>query len=137
MSRAADVQKSEINITPFVDVMLVLLIVFMVTAPLATTHLDLTIPPPGDSRAPPVAPVFVSLQKNGTLHVGSARLGESSGDWRSLPALLRAKAAGKFAMPVFVRADRDVAYGDVMRLIDELRVAGYSHVSIVTENPDT
>ena len=135
MSRAADAQKSEINITPFVDVMLVLLIVFMVAAPLATTHLDLTIPPPGETRAPLVAPVFVSLQKNGTLHVGSARLGESLGDWRSLQALLRAKAAGDFGTPVFVRADRDVGYGEVMRLIDALRADGYAHVSIVTEDP--
>ena len=130
-------QKNEVNITPFVDVMLVLLIVFMVAAPLSTTHLNLNIPPPGTVRAvEPIAPVFVSLQKDGSLHVGSERLGEAAGDWRSLAALLREKAGGNFGAPVFVRADRDVGYGEVVRLIDEIRAAGYAKVSIVTENPD-
>ena len=130
-------ERSEINVTPFVDVMLVLLIIFMVAAPLATTSLNVTMPPPG---APPVVqtipPVFVSLHANGMIHVGSEQLGESSGSWATLMAMLREKSRGNFAAPVFVRADRDVNYGAFMRLVDDVRAAGYKNVSVVTEDPD-
>ncbi|MBI1212281.1 MAG: hypothetical protein GC190_12515 [Alphaproteobacteria bacterium] len=127
-------QRSEINVTPFVDVMLVLLIIFMVAAPLAVTNIPLIMPPPGQAT-PQVMPVFVSLQKDGSIHVGTQRLGEAQGDWRSLLALLREKSGGNLGAPVFVRADRDVNYGDVVRLFDELRGAGYRNVSVVTEDP--
>ena len=132
---ARAVAKSEINVTPFVDVMLVLLIIFMVAAPLAVTHINITTPPPGPVEASKILPVFVSLQKDGTLHVGSEQLGESAGAWPSLTALLREKSRGNLGAPVFVRADRDVSYGDFMRLVDEVRGAGYKNVSVVTEDP--
>jgi len=126
-------QKNEINITPFVDVMLVLLIVFMVAAPLSTTNLNLTIPPPGPA-APSIEPVFVSLQKDGGIFVGTQRLGEQRGGWSSLRALLGATSGGDFSRPIFVRADQAVGYGEVVRLIDELRASGYRKVSLINED---
>src|SRR5690349_5763170 len=128
--------KSEINVTPFVDVMLVLLIIFMVAAPLATTSLNLTMPPPAPPLAQQITPVFVSLHANGVIHVGTEQGGESTGGWPTLAALLREKSAGNFGTPVFVRADRDVSYGDFMRLVDDVRTAGYTKVSVVTEDPN-
>jgi biopolymer transport protein ExbD len=126
--------KSEVNITPFVDVMLVLLIIFMVAAPLATTSIKATMPPPGPPVVQQISPVFVSLQKNGTIHVGSHSLGERAGDWRSLASLLREMSGGNSDAQVFVRADRDVSYGDFVRLFDEVRAAGYAKVSVMTED---
>jgi biopolymer transport protein ExbD len=127
--------KSEVNITPFVDVMLVLLIIFMVAAPLATTSIKATMPPPSPPVAQQISPVFVSLQKDGTIHVGSQSHGERAGDWRSLAALLREMSGGNFGAQVFVRADREVSYGDFVRLFDEVRAAGYAKVSVMTEDP--
>ena len=132
--RAAE--RSEINVTPFVDVMLVLLIIFMVAAPLATTSLNLTMPPPGAPQTTPMAPIYVSLHANGVINVGSEQLGESRGNWQTLMPLLREKSRGNLGTPVFLRADRDVSYGAFMRLVDDVRAAGYSKVSVITENPD-
>ena len=130
-------ERSEINVTPFVDVMLVLLIIFMVAAPLATTSLNLNMPAPGATEVvSPIPPVFVSLHANGVIHVGSEQLGESQGGWQTLMPLLREKSRGNLKAPVFVRADRDVNYGAFMRLVDDVRAAGYKNVSVVTENPD-
>src|SRR5690349_5005229 len=96
-------ERSEINVTPFVDVMLVLLIIFMVAAPLATTNINLTMPPPGPPHAQPIAPVFVSLHVGGIIHVGTEQRGESAGNWQTLAALLREKSAGNLGTQVFVR----------------------------------
>jgi biopolymer transport protein ExbD len=115
--------------------MLVLLIIFMVAAPLATTSIKATMPPPSPPLAEQISPVFVSLQRDGTIHVGSQSLGERAGDWRSLAALLREMSGGNFGAQVFVRADREVSYGDFVRLFDEVRAAGYAKVSVMTEDP--
>jgi len=133
---ARAVPRSEINVTPFVDVMLVLLIIFMVAAPLAVTQVNLTISRPEPPMVQQTAPVFVSLHANGVIHVGTEQAGENTGSWPTLVALLRQKAQGNLGAPVFVRADRDVNYGDFMRLVDEVRAAGYAKVSVVTEDAD-
>ncbi|WP_375429010.1 ExbD/TolR family protein, partial [uncultured Sphingomonas sp.] len=118
---------AEINVTPLVDVMLVLLIIFMVTAPLLTAGVPVNLP---DSRAKPLEaeekPVRISIDRAGTLFVDDTELAE--GD---LPARLERIASagadvGGAAKPpqVFLRADRGLDYGRVMRVMGELNRAG-------------
>ena len=126
---------ADINVTPLVDVMLVLLIIFMVTAPLLTAGVPVNLP---DSRAKPLEaeekPVQISIDREGKLFVDDTELAE--GD---LPARLEriAAAAGNAAKPpqVFLRADRGLDYGRVMRVMGELNRAGLNRVALVTVEP--
>ena len=125
---------AEINVTPLVDVMLVLLIIFMVTAPLLTAGVPVNLP---DSRAKPLEaeekPVQISIDRTGKLFVDDTELSE--GD---LPARLeRIASAGDAAKPpqVFLRADRGLDYGRVMRVMGELNRAGLNRVALVTVEP--
>jgi biopolymer transport protein ExbD len=124
---------AEVNVTPFVDVMLVLLIIFMVAAPLATNAVPLNLSRP-DGPPVTVEPVFVSLQDNGTINIGTQKTGEIAANWQTLQAALREKAGGDFTRQVLVRADHKVPYAEVMRLMDELRRSGYRNMTIVTED---
>lgn len=133
-SRAARGRRApmaDINVTPLVDVMLVLLIIFMVTAPLLTAGVPVNLP---DSRAKPLEadekPVQISIDRTGTLFVDDTELSE--GD---LPARLeRIASAGDVTKPpqVFLRADRGLDYGRVMRVMGELNRAGLNRVALVT-----
>jgi biopolymer transport protein ExbD len=124
---------AEVNVTPFVDVMLVLLIVFMVAAPLATVAVPINLSMP-DGPAAKGEPVFVSLQDNGTIFVGTQSSGEARATWATLAAALRQKSAGDPTRQIMVRADQKVAYADVLRLMDELHRAGYKNKTLVTED---
>jgi biopolymer transport protein ExbD len=126
---------SEINVTPFVDVMLVLLIIFMVSAPLATISIPLDLPPPSDSSPPdPIEPVFVSLQDTGVINVGTQSTGEIQADWSTLDDAVRQKTGGDLKRKIFIRADQKVIYADVMRLMDAIDHAGYTEKALVAED---
>lgn len=126
-------QNAEINVTPFVDVMLVLLIIFMVAAPLATVSVPLDLP---NAVAPPTPnppkPVYISIQKNGDLHIGDFRT-----SLETMPADLQ-KLIGKrdpTKERIFIRADKEAYYGDFMRVMNTLQDNGYYSVALIgTDN---
>lgn len=127
-SAADDDFVAEINVTPFVDVMLVLLIIFMVTAPMMTEGLDVTLPTVETSEVLPTDEdhVILTVKSGGLLF-----LNEQQTDMESLtPALtMRVKDSGR---QLFVRADKDVSYGQVMDVMDQVRGAGIKNVGLVT-----
>ena len=117
----------EINVTPFIDVMLVLLIIFMVAAPLATV--DLPVDLPAVSAAPQERqdkPIFVTIAADKTLAVGEAPVGAGE-----LARALTAAAGGDTARRIFLRADRAVSYGDMMTTLEQVRGAGFLKVALV------
>ena len=125
-------QNSEINVTPFVDVMLVLLIIFMVAAPLATVSIKLDLPPLGIEESPrPQTPVFISLQSGGQLFIGDQptsleRLGE---DLR-----IQFPERSPEDERIYVRADREVRYQAFMRVMNALQDNGFFSVALVGED---
>ena len=126
---------AEINVTPFVDVMLVLLIIFMVSAPLATISIPLDLPPPSDTSPPdPVEPIFVSLQDTGIINVVTQATGEIQADWTTLTSAVNQKTGGDRKRKIFIRADQKVIYADVMRLMDEIDKNGYKDKALVAED---
>ena len=117
----------EINVTPFIDVMLVLLIIFMVAAPLATV--DVPVELPASTVAPqqrPPKPVFLTLKADGSLAIGDAPIERAA-----LAGALLAATAGNRDERIFVRGDRSVPYGEVMGLMNALRAAGYLKIALV------
>jgi biopolymer transport protein TolR len=122
---------ADINVTPLVDVMLVLLIIFMVTAPLLTAGVPVNLP---DSRAKPLdqdqKPVQLSIADDGRLYLEDEEIAEAD-----LPGRLEriaAVQAGGTPPQVFLRADRKLDYGRVMGVMGELNRAGLNRVSLVT-----
>jgi len=117
----------DINVTPFIDVMLVLLIIFMVAAPLATVDVPVDLP---SSTAPqnqrPPKPVYVTLKADGSLAIGDNTVARDA-----LPAALASATGGDKEQRIFLRGDRAVPYGDVMQLMNVLRDAGYLKIALV------
>ena len=121
------VENHEINVTPFIDVMLVLLIIFMVAAPLAT--IDIPVDLPSASAAPqprPDKPVWLTLKNDLGLMIGEVNVAP-----QSLAAALDSATGGDHEKRIYLRADRAVAYGDLMSLMDRLRGAGYARIALV------
>jgi biopolymer transport protein ExbD len=120
-------ENHEINVTPFIDVMLVLLIIFMVAAPLATVDVPVNLPASTATPQPkPEEPVYLTVQKDLTLSVD-----ERPVQGPALAAALDAKTAGNREQPIFLRADKDVPYGEIMKAMNLLRGAGYLKVAMV------
>lgn len=122
----------EINVTPFVDVMLVLLIVFMVTAPLLTVGVPVDLPKTqaGQVNADD-APLVVSLQKQGKLFLQDTEI-----DADNLVPRLKAISQANNQVRIFVRGDKSVAYGEVLSLMGRIQSAGFERVALVAELPD-
>ena len=125
-------QNSEINVTPFVDVMLVLLIIFMVAAPLASVSVKLELPPAVAPVTPnPPKPIYISIQINGDLHVMdyTTDLGRLGEDLRTQIGKRNPEKER-----IFIRADTDVLYGDFMGVMNMLQDNGFYSVALIGED---
>jgi len=123
---------SEINVTPFVDVMLVLLIIFMVTAPLLQYGVDVDLP--DSSRQPleiPKEQVILSIRKDKTLYLDRYPVALSD-----LEKKLKAVFAGKKEKQIFLQADKSVPYGFVVQAMAAIKEAGIDNMGLITETPD-
>ncbi|OIN86085.1 MAG: protein TolR [Alphaproteobacteria bacterium CG1_02_46_17] len=121
---------SEINVTPFIDVMLVLLIVFMVTAPLLSAGIQVDLP---RTEAGPVAdkdekPLEVAINKKGDIYIGETKVSREE-----LLVKLSAITGDDFERRVFIKADQGLPYGDVMGVLGSINKAGYRKVALITE----
>ena len=120
---------AEINVTPFVDVMLVLLIVFMVTAPLLTVGVPVDLP---KTKAPALGqdrePLSVTVRKDGTILLQKEVVTEDT-----LVARLTAISNNGYDQRIFVRGDKAVDYGRVMVVMGMLAAAGFTHIGLVTD----
>ena len=120
-------ENHEINVTPFIDVMLVLLIIFMVAAPLATVDIKVDRPASTAKPAPrPEKPVFLSVKADQRLY-----LGEEPVTVEALGPTLDARTHNNKDTTIFFQADKGVDYGDLMSVMDALRAAGYLKVGLV------
>jgi biopolymer transport protein ExbD len=117
----------EINVTPFIDVMLVLLIIFMIAAPLATVDVAVNLPTSTAERQQrPDKPLFLTVKTDLSLLVGEEAVSRDG-----LAAALDHLSGGDREQRVFLRADKAVAYGDLMGVMNALRAAGYLKVALV------
>lgn len=122
---------SEINVTPFVDVMLVLLIIFMVAAPLLTVGVPVELPKTAASALPAEdeQPLTISLTADGTVLIQTTQI-----PLEELVVRLRAIAAERVNDKVFLRADGAIAYETVMQVMGALNAGGFSNIGLVTES---
>jgi len=120
---------SEINVTPFVDVMLVLLIIFMVTAPMMQQGVDVDLP---ETTTQPIRvqdePLILTVQKDGKVHVGRREIAQSE-----LKDKLVAIFEGRDSRELFLRADKEAPYGVVVKALAAAREAGATKLGMVTE----
>lgn len=122
---------SEINVTPLVDVMLVLLIVFMITAPLLTVGVPVDLPQTkAEAITDPQEPLVITLQKDGQIY-----LQETPIDLATLVPKLVAITQNKRDTTIFIKGDKTIAYGEVMKLMGEVTSAGFTKVTLLTEIP--
>jgi biopolymer transport protein ExbD len=117
----------EINVTPFIDVMLVLLIIFMVAAPLATVDIQVNLPAStAEPQQRPDKPLYLTVKSDLTLALGDDVVNRDL-----LRSTLGAAAKGDKEARIFLRADKAVPYGEVMEVMNLLRTAGYLKVALV------
>ena len=117
----------EINVTPFIDVMLVLLIIFMVAAPLATVDIQVNLPAATAEPQPrPDKPLYITLRSDLSVSVGNEPILRDQ-----LGAALEAKTKGDKDTRIFLRADKGVPYGEVIEIMNLLRGSGFLKVALV------
>ena len=117
----------EINVTPFIDVILVLLIIFMITAPLSTVDMAVNLPTSNaEPQTPPEKPITLTLKADRSLLLENDPLPRDT-----LAAALDRAANSDKERRIFLRADKSVAYGDLMGLMNDLRTAGYLKIGLV------
>lgn len=120
---------SEINVTPFVDVMLVLLIVFMVTAPLLTVGVPVDLPKTkAQALSQDREPLSVTVRRDGSIYLQNTRIAEDD-----LVPRLTAIASNGYDQRIFVRGDKAVDYGRVMQVMALISAAGFTHIGLVTD----
>ena len=122
---------AEINMTPFIDVMLVLLIVFMVAAPLLTTGVEVDLP---DSSAKAITnednkPIEITLAKDGKIYIGETEFDEA----RIVGQLTAMTEGNRDERRIYIRGDRTLEYGRVMRMIGAINGAGFTKVALISE----
>ena len=121
---------SEINVTPFVDVMLVLLIVFMVTAPLLTVGIKVDLPKVKASALTDIKdPIEITVKLDGEVYIG-----ESKVEVENLIPRLNAITEQNTEARIYIRGDRVVAYGRIMEIMSIINSAGYIKVALLTQN---
>ena len=121
---------SEINVTPFVDVMLVLLIVFMVTAPLLTVGINVDLPKVKATALTDIKdPIEITVKLDGEVYIG-----ESKVEVENLIPRLNAITEQNTEARIYIRGDRVVAYGRIMEIMSIINSAGYIKVALITQN---
>lgn len=120
---------SEINVTPLVDVMLVLLIIFMVTAPMMTQGLDIDLPETTAKSLPQNDDIqIITLDKNGTLNLNGNEVPKAT--------LFQMLESANKEEPIYLKADKEIAYGNVVTLMADLKSAGFEKLGMVTKPED-
>ncbi|GFO53026.1 protein TolR [Geomonas sp. Red276] len=123
---------SQINVTPLVDVMLVLLVIFMVTAPMMQQGVQVNLPKAETkSLAPKEDTIVVSIEKTGRTFINSNAV-----DVEQLKDKLNTMLAGREKREVFLKADQAVPYGEVVRVMAQIKGAGVERLGMVTESPE-
>ncbi|QKJ88688.1 TonB system transport protein ExbD [Paramixta manurensis] len=122
-----DGEMHEINVTPFIDVMLVLLIIFMVAAPLATVDVRVNLPASTSAPQPrPEKPVYLSIKADKQLYIGNQAVTKEN-----LVETLNGETEGKKDTTIFFQADKTVDYETLMNVMDSLRQAGYLKIGLM------
>lgn len=115
---------SEINVVPYVDVMLVMLVIFMVTAPLLQQGIDVNLPQASSKELSPVERTVITIKRDGKIYIDNATVSMET---------LKSRLTGKSRRDVFLKADKDVPYGVVVEVMGELREIGIERLGMVTE----
>lgn len=126
-------QNSDINVTPFVDVMLVLLIIFMVSIPVATVSIKLDLPP---AKAPPTNekkkdPVFISIMGPDAIYIGSTKTSLEALDNDIRAAL---QSPDPLNERILIRGDKDIEYNEFVKVLNELNQHGYLKIGLINED---
>ena len=120
---------AEMNLTPLIDVMVVLLIIFMISAPLMTVTVPVDLPEVGKgAMAEGDEPLVISIDKNNDVYLGDSKI-----SLNELVPRLKAVSEQKPGQRLFIRADQELSYGLVMKIMNELTGAGFTKVSLVAE----
>jgi biopolymer transport protein TolR len=123
---------AEINVTPLVDVMLVLLIIFMVTAPLMVSGVPVKLPESTAAQdRPPAKPMVITIAADGRLYIRDEQV-TADELVRRLAALQPSEAEGQAETTAYIRADEAIAYGAVMTVLNDVSKAGYSRISLLS-----
>ena len=118
---------AEINVTPLVDVMLVLLIVFMITAPLLATGMRVELPQAKAAPVDPKEPVIVTVGKDGATYLGKEQLPQGA-----LGEAIRVRIGDNPGTMIHLRGDREASYGAIVAVMDELARAGFAKIALIT-----